>query len=377
MSLRKIGKWYYVCYYDVEGKLHNVATGMTREEDALAIERTIRNAVQTERSIRKAKRITDKILKATGGVIKPEKEKDVRDGVHERGVIRLDKMFDVALKYRNLSDTHRKSFTRFIAEMDKQGIVYADQVTPKIALDYLVRMYSKNGQNGKSFNNNKTILNTIYKLCLIESGLKESPFEQVMQMRLSEVEHHRALTEDEFIRAFNKAEEPWKSVSLVAWHTGARLETAKRILKQMLEEQSADTTIKPSKTANFKRSVYIPFHAELREWIKEVIESGADWRSWQYKQKYNNTPKSYYVGLLESVGVYDTDEGKASFHSLRSSFITRCDEGKVARHITRGITGQVSDDITDLYSYDKEGAKEILKLPALGITKRKPTEKWD
>lgn len=363
MSLRKIGKWYYVCYYDIDGKLHNVATGMTTKEDAQVIEQNIRTIVQTERSIRKAKRITERIAQATGGVIQTEK----KVVVHQRGVIRIDEMFQTALKYRQLSDTHKKSFTRFTADMEEHGIRYADQVTPKIALDYLVRMYSNKGQNGKSFNNNKTILNTIFRLCLIESGLKDSPFENVMPMRLQEIQHHRALTQDEFLRAFQAAEEPWKTVSLIAWHTGARLETCKRIMQELLTNPSDSITIKPGKTSRFGRSVFIPIHTELRQWIDNILASGVDWKAWKFKEIKGKDRLSYYVSLLRSLGINDTEEGKASFHSLRSSFITICDQNKIARHIVRGIAGQTKDDITDLYSHDKEGAKEILNLPSLGV----------
>lgn len=285
---------------------------------------------------------------------------------HKRGSIRLDEMFETALQYRKLSKTHKSIFDRFVRESGKK---YADEITPKLALEYLRDKYGKG--NGKSFNNAKTILNTIFKLCIIETGLSESPFDRIMNMRVENVQHHRALTQDEFIRAFHAAEEPWKTASLIAWHTGARFETCKRIMEELLNNPADDITIKPGKTSRFGRSVYIPIHPELRQWINGIIASGVDWKEWKFKKNAGNyktgEQRTYYVHLLNSVGVNDTEEGKASFHSLRSSFITRCDQEKIDRQATRGIVGQVADETTDLYSYDKEGAKAILNLPGLGI----------
>jgi integrase len=192
-----------------------------------------------------------------------------------------------------------------------------------------------------------------------------------MPRRVENVEHHRPLTEEEFLTAFHAAEEPLKTLSLIGWHTGARLETCKRIMVELLSHPANDITIKPGKTARFGRSVFIPIHAELRAWIDHIIESGADWKSWEMKQVSGKKRLSPYVQLLRSLNIMDTEDGKASFHSLRYSFITRCDEKKIDRHATQGVVGQVSDETTNLYSHDKESAKAILTLPSLGLFSEK------
>jgi hypothetical protein len=71
--------------------------------------------------------------------------------------------------------------------------------------------------------------------------------------------------------------------------------------------------------------------------------------------------------LFKANGIVATAAGKASFHSLRASFITRCDEAGVSRIATKGVAGQTEDSITDLYSHDKETAKQILNLPPLKL----------
>lgn len=230
---------------------------------------------------------------------------------HKRGTLRLDEMFETALKYRNLSNTHRKLFARFVREVGKN---FADEISPKIALDYLTERYGSG--NGKSFNNVRIVLNTVFKLCLIEAGIECSPFEKVMPRRVETVIHHRPLTQEEFLKAFHAAEEPWKTLSLIAWHTGARLETCKRIMEELLTSPADEIIIKPGKTARFGRSVYIPIHPELRAWIDHVIASEVDWHSWQVKQLDSKLHVSPYVCLLRLLNILDTDEGKFSFPAL-------------------------------------------------------------
>ena len=356
MGLRKRGKYWHI-YWKENGTLRSLSTGCTVKAEAVAFDNAKKLELAQKRAIRLRCRITGENPQKKLDAVSPDPPKD-----HKRGSIRLDAMFQTALQYRKLSKTHKSIFDRFVRECGK---IYADQITPRIALEYLRSKYGQG--NGKSFNNSKTILNTIFKLCMIETGLEISPFERIMNMRVEKVQHHRPLTQEEFLRAFHAAEEPWKTASLIAWHTGARLETCKRIMQELLTNPADSITIKPGKTSRFGRSVFIPIHAELLQWINKIIASGVDWQSWQFKEIKGKERLSYYVSLLRSLNINDTEDGKASFHSLRCSFITNCDREKIDRKDTRGIVGQVADETTDLYSYDTEGAKAILKLPPAGI----------
>jgi integrase len=125
----------------------------------------------------------------------------------------------------------------------------------------------------------------------------------------------------------------------------------------------------PGKTARFGRAVYIPIHPQLWDWLCQLPRPESDstpiLSQFPKRNKWTEDDKlTYCVGLFRSLGINDTEDGKASFHSLRASFITRCDEAGVNRRATKGVAGQVADNVTDLYSHDKETAKQILSLPA-------------
>ena len=130
-------------------------------------------------------------------------------------------------------------------------------------------------------------------------------------------------------------------------------------------------TIVPGKTARFGRAVYIPIHPQLWEHLCQLPRPEDDktpiLSQWQRYARYKGKRGNYFAELLADLGITNTADGKASFHSLRASFITRCDEAGINRRATKGIAGQTADSITDLYSHDKETAKQILNLPPLRL----------
>ena len=361
MALTKKANTWYAYFRDINGK--QVKRSMHTGDRAIAEvrERIMRDAIR-EAKFRAA---VNKFYPDREQITTAFPKKEIPQGEHKRGSIALAKMWDLALTRRELSKSHKSIWDNFIARI---AVKYADEITPKIALEYLERNYS--GGNGKTYNNVKTALNTIFRLCLVEAGLTESPFAVVPNRRVTKIEHHRALTAPEFIRAFRAAAEPWKSAMLISWHTALRKETCFRLAWEHIDttDNPPSITIMPGKTARFGRAVYIPIHPQLWEHLCELPRPADDTTpilsQWQKNIHFPGFGDDKYIaGLFKSLGIADTADGKASFHSLRASFITRCDEAGIERRATKGVAGQVADSITDLYSHDKETAKQILKLP--------------
>ena len=366
MSLRKINGRFYYSFRDENGRSRTIATKETDRSKAERFADAVMAGVR-------AKRKTAHFLKHAGpAVVSVQQQADadsqreavaVRPQAHHRGSIALADMFETASRYRALSDTHRKIWALFVRRI--QPIRFADQITARIALGYMTDHYSDRAP--KTWNNIIGILDVVFRLCLIETGLDASPFHSLMKRRLTETKHYRPLTEDEFKRTFAICNLQWQTLSLIGWHTGARLETCKKIAVMLYRQDAESLTVMPGKTARFGRAVFIPIHAELRAWMTHVraAVSAEEVEAWDIHQVNGSDRRTYYVAALRRAGVSDTDEGKASFHSLRNSFITRCDEKGVPRQATRGVVGQVSDDTTDLYSHDKTAALAILSLPSV------------
>lgn len=367
MALRKIGNYWHCYFRDLDGKLRTLSTHETDKVSAARFERSIMENINAKRSRRNLMRFLSPEEREKAERVEAEVKANSQSlpSIPAKGSIKLKDMFDLACTYRQLSNDHRKRWTFFISHIPYH---FAKEITPKIARDFLRDNFGD--ANGKNYNNYLTALNTIFRLCLIDSGLERSPFADLPRMRVTNVKHYRPLSEDEFIKIFNAANIRWKTLSLIAWHTGQRFETCIRILKKLAESDMENITIVPGKTARFGRAVFIPLHPQLRQWFNKLrsLYTKKEIQLWSFETRRD--PKSndrYFSNLLKELKISDNEEGKASFHSFRSSFITRCDERNIDRQSIRGIVGQVSDDTTDLYSHDKESSKQILHLPSVNI----------
>ncbi len=367
MALRKMGKTYYVYFRDLDGRIVTRSLKTTDKTLAQSLHRSFMLELQAKRGRLVIVQNFPEQFKDTEKITTLAPPVEIVAGDHQRGSIALDAMFNCACQKRTWEDKERRAqmWKRFVSAMPCK---YADEVTPQMALKYLESEFG--AASGKTYNNHKTALNTIYRLCLVEAGLSQSPFAPIANRKLENVEHHRALSAAEFKQIFQAASEPWKTAALISWYTALRRETCFRLAWEHInpEDTPPSITIMPGKTARFGRAVYIPIHRRLWEHLctlprpdKDSTPILSQWKAKAHYPGYKNY--EYFTGLLKSLNITDSAEGKASFHSLRSSFITRCDEAGVHRRATRGVAGQTTDQITDLYSHDKETAKQILSLP--------------
>lgn len=365
MAILKKANTYYAYFRDLDGRQVKRSLHTGDRDIAIVREKQLKAAIQEV----KFRATVDRFYPERPQITTAFPKKEIVPGEHSRGSIALAKMWELANTRRALSRSHKSAWKAFLAYVK---VKYADEVTPKIALQFLESKYSSG--NGKTFNNNKTYLNTIFRQCLIEAGLSESPFAIIPNRRIGAVKHHRPLTEAEFTAAFKAAKEPWKTASLISWYTALRKETCFRLAWEHINSEDRSITIMPGKTARFGRAVYIPIHRQLWEHINSLPRPKSEKMPIlsvfpRPGNRYSmDSSLSYFTGLLRSLGINDNaTEGKASFHSIRASFITRCDIAGINRTATRGIAGQMEDEVTDLYSHDKETAKQILYLPELKI----------
>jgi integrase len=361
MALRKIHNTYYIYFRDIDGKIKTRSLKTTFKDVAEKAHTLFMRELQSKKStlvvINHFPEQFPNVKPVT--TVAPPAENNKR--------LKLADMVKVARKNRDIDGSADKAMERFIAGTGKR---YADEITPEIALKYLDKNYGD--KKAKTYNNIKCQLNTIFRLCRVPGNLDQNPFEHIAQRLLRDTTHYRALTQEEFVKIFKAAAEPWKSACLISWHTALRAETCFRLAWEHINIEDRSITIMPGKTARFGRAVYIPIHPELWSWLCALPRPKSDktpilsqWGKYIHFPGHKN--QTYIAGLYEELGIDDTNEGKATFHSIRASFITRCDEAGIIRRATRGIVGHVNDNMTDLYSHDKETAKKILDLPAIGI----------
>ena len=283
-------------------------------------------------------------------------------GEHCRGGIALADMWDVAITRRPLSRTHKIHWMRFVRTV---GVRYADQVTPQLALAYLEKTYS--GGNGKTYNNARSAINTIFRCCLVEAKIDASPFAAIINRRVTDIEHHRNLTDAEFYAAFAAAPEHFRILMMLSRWTCQRLETCARMTPEMFDFDRLVFLIDPGKTRRFKKWVCVPIMPPLAAFIRPVLERCKEPDApilRQFTRRRCSDLSCDFVRFLRSLDINDTAAGKASFHSIRGTAITWSKEHGVAGDDFRYITGHTSDAVEDIYARPVARLSKIAKAAA-------------
>ena len=133
----------------------------------------------------------------------------------------------------------------------------------------------------------------------------------------------------------------------MAYHTGLRLRDC-----AWLESVNVDggfLRVVPEKTAGRKpKPLLIPLHPEALEVVRRLDRGAAGGRLFP---RLADASLSKCLRLtFERAGVRSNAFGKASFHSLRATFISMMDEAGVSAHVTDAITGHAKQSMHARYT---------------------------
>ena len=355
MALRKIYNTWYVYFRDIDGTMRTRSLKTGDEDLARQREKQYMDAVNLARFNMVLARVAHPEDPAP---VKPTVAPDTtpKPGEHRRGGIALADMWECASKKRALSKSHASLWRAFILRI---SVTYADQVTPQVALGYLETHYASG--NGKTYNNAKTVLNTIFRCCLVEGGLSASPFAPIVNRRVTDIEHHRNLTDAEFNAAFAAAPPNMQIMMMLSRWTCQRLKDCAAMTPAMFDFTRKVFLIMPGKTSRYKKYVCCPIMPELETFIKPIlarckhrekpiVAQFSEWTCRQYSDRF--------IRLLRRLNINDTAEGSASFHSIRGTAITYFRE-RVPSDTLRLITGHASDAVEDIYARPVESVSRI------------------
>ena len=355
MALRKIHNTFYVYFRDLDGRLKTRSLKTTDPDLAKSLHSDYMLQLQ-------ARRGRAVILRDFPELAPPPDQSKPSSGIHQRGGIRISEMWDCASQKRALGKAHKEAWNLFEKRIK---LKYADQVTPAIALDYLQTYFSKG--NGKTFNNNKSILNTIFRCCLIEAGINESPFKPIVNKRVLKVSNHRNLSLDEFNLIMKNSPPVVQVMAMLSRWTAQRLETCARITPEMFDLNRKVIIIDPGKTRRFGKWVCCPIMPDLEKFILDMFPEFENPNTKnipfvnQLGYTSNNAFSMCFTRLLKRLGIKSNDSGVASFHSLRGTAITWFQEHGIKGEDLRHITGHESASVEDIYARDIASVSNIAK----------------
>lgn len=347
MSLTKKHGIYYVVFRDLRGKVNSRSLHTRDEAEAKEEEKKflfmLRESRKQYANIRNFPLLNALQSASTIGPTAAPKR------------LKLDKMLEIAEKRHDIKKEHRSAMRHFI---ERTKLKYADEVTPKVALNYLETFYAKG--NGKTYNNIKSQMNTIFRCCLVEANLDQSPWQVIMNKKITEVDSRRNLTDAEIARLMAIMPEPLQLMTMLSRWTAQRLETCARMTPAMFDFERKVFIIKPSKTARFNKYVCCPIMPELENYIKPILkrcQNPDEPILYQITAGYRNNQKisEYFSEYCEKAQIeHKADDGKVGFHSLRGSAITYFKNLGMSSDDLRLITGHATDEMEAKYDRSSE-----------------------
>ena len=183
---------------------------------------------------------------------------------------------------------------------------------------------------------------------------------------------HRRLTIEE-CRAIYLSAAPGeeRGVILTGYSTGLRLKDVCLLRWGSVDVERKLVRVIPAKTARHKTApLEIPCTQELADWL--ALWKAASFRTEAEHYVFPTWAATYMRRrdfatlrlrrIFRRAGVKDTQDGKASFHSFRTTWQTQADEALVSRVISRKVLGHSSMSMSDTYSrLDVEVAREAVQ----------------
>ena len=184
----------------------------------------------------------------------------------------------------------------------------------------------------------------------------KNPWEGLRPMGQHKVMSYRRLDLDELRTLARNAaavgpEE--HTLILIGYYTGLRLHDAATLVATAYDPGTATLTWVPSKTARRKPApLVIPVMPELAARLGTIPEDGPILPRLAAEELSGNRSLSARMAMLiRDAGAGDTAAGKASFHSLRATFISMMDEAGAPQAVTDSITGHAPQTMHARYSH--------------------------
>lgn len=261
-------------------------------------------------------------------------------------------------KYRSVnsrwSDSGRKIFNHFVEWAGKRKDI-AD-ITASTALEFL-KQYETH--SGSTHNTYKSALSKIWRTLTPYTDIKSNPWQAIINKSKASA-FYRPLTDAEVTNILKDTKGFWHFAVIIAYNTGLRKRDILKLKWEHIDPEAIEKI--PTKTSNNKKSVYIPLRKEVLKALKSIPNNSPYVFPVESKKLKSGAFDKQFRVILNRLGIVDKPPALVSFRSLRSSFITRMEEGGVSRQVLTGIVGHGSPIMTARYSDDRKSAKAILKV---------------
>ena len=156
-------------------------------------------------------------------------------------------------------------------------------------------------------------------------------------------EHYRRLALEEIRRVHGYLRQrnvELAEMVLIGYSTGLRLSDVSELETGEIEAEGRFLSVVPNKTRLKKNlPLKIPLTEQARNLILRRRTVPPDGGPYIFSEDARKRPSRKIAAAFRSCGVFAHGHGRASFHSLRATFISMMDEAGIPPHITDAITG--------------------------------------
>lgn len=268
---------------------------------------------------------------------------------------------DMSREPRTLQSVEGR-WIRFRRWAGERGFADLGAVTAETAREYAAVV----GSAKRSAKRDLQTLRALWRdlaLCPVWDGIKPPRLAHVAEDNTIG-RRYRRLETAEVRRIVRTAQGEYRSAVVAGYCTALRLSDVAGLRWEDFREGGRRLEVLPGKTAGSKGiPLSIPVAEDLREALGEFRTDGLVFPDLAARkpEALSKVTKALFV----AAGVQDDRRGKASFHSLRATFISLMDEAGIPPHVTDAITGHAKQGMHGRYSQPSLEAKRAAVEKAL------------
>ena len=167
-------------------------------------------------------------------------------------------------------------------------------------------------------------------------------------------EHYRRLSLEEIRKVYTYLQNRNQDLAdmlVIGYSTGLRLSDVAWLERSEIEADGRFLRVVPNKTHLIKPiPLKIPLTDQARNLILRRRTSPPDGDPYLFSDEARHRPSRKIAAAFKSCGIFMQGDGRASFHSLRATFISMMDEAGIPPHITDAITGHAGGGMHARYT---------------------------
>lgn len=312
---------------------------------------------------------------STLGVQKASPRSMTKDMI-ARSRLSLDSMWKFFVDKYQVKDrsmvSYKQLWDRFLKFAKRRGCKYTDDITRKIAEDYTKDVFAKKVTAKKDIQHLARMWSTIFPDIPVNpwnTGLHLQPrkldkacnYRCVMAGEVRKIKKELVKRSSE--GAYRKSYKDLSKAIYFSWWYGMRIGSVANLKWDDFVSDDYFCHCPPKTDSRKPTPLELPIVPEIKQ-LLGTLEGAWDKKGWLFPalhDMYVNHPQhlaNSIKNVFISAGVNDdARRGRASWHSMRASFITQMDEHKVVSGITDSITGHAPKTMHDRYSHASIEAK--------------------